>query len=42
LGWLWSAGAGYRNGLWALLAMGLAGVLALWLAQADEFRSTPR
>jgi MFS family permease len=42
LGWLWSADAGYRNGLWVLLAMGVLGGMALWMAQSDEFRSTPR
>jgi MFS family permease len=39
LGWLWSADAGYRNGMWALLAMGVAGVMALWMAQAEHYRA---
>lgn len=39
LGWLWSAEAGYRNGLWVLLAMGAAGVMALWMAQAAHYRA---
>ncbi len=33
LGLLWSAEAGYQSGLWVLLAMSAAAVLALWLAQ---------
>ena len=33
LGWLWTAQAGYRNGLIVMMAMGLAGVVALVLAQ---------
>ena len=36
LGWLWSSEYGYRNGLWVLLAMGAAGVVALWMAQATH------
>lgn len=36
LGWLWSADVGYRNGLWVLLGMGIAGVVALWMAQAGQ------
>jgi MFS family permease len=33
LGLLWSREAGYTLGLWALLAISIAAVLALWLAQ---------
>ncbi len=36
LGWLWSAGAGYRNGLWVLMLMGVIGVVALWMAQGQK------
>jgi MFS family permease len=33
LGWMWSAKVGYRHGLWLLLGLSVAGVLALTLAQ---------
>jgi galactitol-specific phosphotransferase system IIC component len=33
LGLLWTAVAGYAQGLWLLLAMSIAAVLALFLAQ---------
>ncbi len=34
VGLLWSPEAGYRWGLWWMLLASLAGVVALWLAQA--------
>lgn len=39
LGGLWTAHAGYRYGLWLLLALSLFGVLALMLAQRLALRS---
>jgi MFS family permease len=33
LGWMWSAQTGYRDGLWLLLGLSVAGVAALALAQ---------
>jgi hypothetical protein len=33
LGWMWSPQTGYRDGLWLLLGLSVAGVLALTLAQ---------
>jgi hypothetical protein len=33
LGWMWSEQGGYQRGLWLLLGMSVAGVLALSLAQ---------
>jgi len=39
LGTLWSPAGGYTLGLWSLLAASLAGVAALWLAQARALRT---
>ena len=38
LGLLWSPEAGYRWGLWWMLAAALAGLVALWTAQARALR----
>ena len=39
LGALWSPAGGYTLGLWSLLVASLAGVAALWLAQARALRT---
>jgi hypothetical protein len=40
LGWMWSAQVGYRHGLWLLLGLSVAGVLALALAQRHRLEVT--
>ena len=39
VGLLWSPAAGYRWGLWWMLSASLAGLVALWLAQAQALRT---
>lgn len=41
IGFLWSPTAGYQWGLWWMLAASLAGLAALWTAQAHALRSPP-
>ncbi len=41
VGFLWSPTAGYQWGLWWMLAASLAGLAALWTAQAHALRSPP-
>lgn len=38
VGWLWTPAAGYRWGLWWMLSASLAGLAALWVAQARALR----